>query len=666
MTRSILLLIVLSALSAHGQIKDRRADLEIFGKIEEISVSPDEHIWLVTSRGETFYTTNIDSSWHSGLPSSELIEKYYLTPHFERISFFNKDTGILTGYISTDSNRISSNGYYLTIDGGNSWELLDYGGSSWIYTAVVDNKGNAWLGGSGKRIHYSNDYGRNWVPLTIPYKTSDRTYSLYMVDSENGVAGSDNNEVIVTKDNWKTVTYIATPYDQKKLKSKIRDKRIKKLLLWGDYIVASQDNGVFYTEQQNIDWKPFPVHIVDFAFDKKLSRLFVVTDSLSIALFNSPNDWQIIDSDPLDSYPTDLVVVNQNLYILDRANRVYAVRDREVTKVIPYTFDMTWFEPAIVRKSSPNDWGAVKQYIYLSTTDSIDWYRFDELPFFIADMQLIDSNNAILWDNSNRAYSYSLDDRTLKPYTFKRPLKEFLASSIVSFAIQWGQMDCFAAFSINHEYKKKGSESILTLDLSKSRSQFAIAEISIDSLFQILTEIDFSPSRIPDIHQFNITDQDKRDFIEHIYAIQYRENVIREALIEYEGADDGTYRTIDEDFYSSVVYIVDTLESSVLANVLSQPEPIFSTTNYWIRVVIVNDNNDTVTLSRKYEEVVNPWFMPWQAECGKLHFNCYNLDFSKFIKWKLPRYLPDYVFTNWYLLKKIGDYLYKTQKSNYR
>ena len=115
-----------------AQQRDTRAELKIDGSIDEISVSPEGRIWLVTANGKTYYTAHIDSSWHYG-PSFAMEESYSVNaPHLERISFFNNDNAIITGYISVNDKNHRKNGYYITKDGGKNWQLRDYGGNSWI------------------------------------------------------------------------------------------------------------------------------------------------------------------------------------------------------------------------------------------------------------------------------------------------------------------------------------------------------------------------------------------------------------------------------------------------------------------------------------------------------------------------------------------------------
>ncbi|HEX8546511.1 MAG TPA: hypothetical protein VF691_06075, partial [Cytophagaceae bacterium] len=185
-----------------GQVKDRRAEVDIQGRVNEISVSPDEKIWLVTAIGKTYFTDDIDSNWHDGPPLFQSNdEDGFGGPNLERISFFNKDTAILTGYISLSKDSSRKNGYYLTKDGGKTWKLLDYGGDSWIYAIHSDKSGNAWMGGLQKELYYSNNYGQSWRTIKLNYKSSDRTYGINMSNSKSGIASSDHNEIITTEDN---------------------------------------------------------------------------------------------------------------------------------------------------------------------------------------------------------------------------------------------------------------------------------------------------------------------------------------------------------------------------------------------------------------------------------------------------------------------------------
>src|SRR5690606_31327991 len=92
----------------------------------------------------------------------------------------------------------------------------------------------------------------------MQYKSSDRTYDIFMLNSTVGIAGSDRNEILTTIDGWKTVEHIATPlgkeHDEKQ-GLRFSDSRISKVGIWGNMLVAKQGDKIYYTEAKNINWQ---------------------------------------------------------------------------------------------------------------------------------------------------------------------------------------------------------------------------------------------------------------------------------------------------------------------------------------------------------------------------------------------------------------------------
>src|ERR1700744_1732943 len=97
--------------------------------IEYLSISADGKIWMVSNQGKIYYASDIDSNWHYGKPVIHANGDDMRSSIFKKISFFNKDTAILTGNISLNIEKFNLNGVYLTNDGGNTWNLLDFGGN---------------------------------------------------------------------------------------------------------------------------------------------------------------------------------------------------------------------------------------------------------------------------------------------------------------------------------------------------------------------------------------------------------------------------------------------------------------------------------------------------------------------------------------------------------
>ncbi len=655
----VTILTLLIAATVSGQTKDRRAELDIAGRVNEISVSPDEKIWLVTATGSTYYTDRIGSSWHYGKSLINNKDEYGTNnPHLERISFFNNDTAIMTGYISATINALKNNGYYLTKDAGKNWELLDYGGNSWIYTIYTDKNGNAWMGGLSKELYYSNNFGQSWTTIKLPYKSSDRTYGIYMVNTNSGIASSNHNELLTTEDNWKSVTYLKTPLDQKKyhedeLMGSV-DNRISKILKWNDYIVVNQHGHIFYSATNYIDWKLFPIAIIDFELDINSNKLFAVTESLKIASFSSPTKFEKLSNNQLSGFPINIKAVNNSLYLVSYGNEVYKVNEKEWTHTFPYTTDKGIPEPHIVKQGTKLEWGINRNQIYLADINQHNWYREYVLDFSVADFKVLNDSEVIIWDGVQNNYRYSIHNHIPKLYFPDNPIKHFLESQVQWFSIKSGIQGCFQS-SVNEViYSKADDSTFATTTFSvnnnqgKDNSTFR-NKVKSNILSNNLISIDSRPSAIPLLKDFQITEKDKNNYL-----------TLVDNQLNSNGANNFSgKKQINKEFYYAVPATLDTLESSIVATILNQQEGLVSTTSRWITIQIVNQKYDTLSITRDYYESSLPWHLPWKFKYNGLYFNCYNIEFSRFINSCIPEnFIGKEEFDNSILIMQIADYLY--------
>jgi photosystem II stability/assembly factor-like uncharacterized protein len=654
-------LTLLLTTTVFGQTKDRRAELDIQGRVNEISVSPDEKIWLVTAIGNIYYTVNIDSNWHYGKPIFESTDEFGLdNPHLERISYFSKDTAIMTGYISVSKKEYKKNGYYLTIDAGKTWKLLDFGGDSWIYNVFVNRQGNAWMGGSSGDIFFSKDFGQHWKKLNSPYNSSSRMNSIFMLNSTKGISGALHNDIYTTSDNWKSNKKIKTPYDQKKYSTPngYSDDRIEKILIWNNFIVVNQSGHIFYTDINNIDWQPFPIKIYDFELDNDSKTLVAISDSLKIVSLTSPTEFHLLTDKQLSSYPIDIKIVNGSLYVVSSGYEVYKVNKNELKRSIPYTIDKKIEEPEIVKQGTKLVWGTNGNQIYLADDNKRDWYRENALDFYIRDFRLLNDSVAILWDGKKNNYIYSLSNHTPKQYFPEAPLKTFLASPIKTFIINSGSQGCFHSYNDEVRYERVNDSIFKTSTASangfreKKSSNFK-NKISSSVLTTLLTDISSNPSAIPTFKDFHITDSDKKNYLTMV------DNELKSKKRDYFDRK----KKINKNFYYSVPAMLDTLDNSIIQSVLNQTEGGWSTTSNWFTVQIINQNNDTLNIVRSYYMKTLPWNLPWKFEYNGQHFNCYNIDFSRFIDACIPDNFTDKgVFNNSRLIMEVANYLWNKEE----
>ena len=658
MKKITVFILMFFSLTVFGQTKDRRAELNIWGRVNEISVSPDEKIWLTTAMGNTYYTDNIDSNWHHGELMSEPDSRYsYSNPSLGRISFFNKDTAIMTGYISVNKEESKKNGYYLTKDAGSTWQLLDFGGNSWIYNVFVDKQGNAWMGGSSGEIYFSSDFGQHWEKLNSPYNSFSRMHSVFMLDSIIGISGALHNDIYTTSNNWKTYKKIETPYDQQKYNTPSND-RIEKVLIWGNFIVVNQNGHIYYTETNDIDWKSFPIKICDFELDKDSQTLFAITDSLEIITFTSPTEFHLLTDKRLLSYPIDIKVVNGSLFVVTDDYDIYKINKNRLTYAIPYTTDKKIVEPKIVKQGKTIFWGISGRQIYLADDNTREWYRENALEFYIKDFKLLNDSVVILWDGVKNNYIYSLNDHLPKLYLPETPLKNFLVSPIKTFTIHSGSQGCFHGHNDEVCYKRVNDSIFKVVNIStnlheKKESSTFKNEISSSALLKILTDINSNPSEIPSIQDFYITNSDKKSYLALVDS--QLKNKEMDYLVRR--------KKINKDFYYAVPAMLDTLSNSVIATILNQKEDWTSRTRNWFTIQIINQNKDTLTISRSYFVENHPWHLPWEFEYKGQHFNCYNVEFSRFINSCIPDgFTGKKVFNNNFLIMKIADYLWNKEE----
>jgi hypothetical protein len=660
MKYTIFILFFLVTIFISGQTKDRRAELNIIGRVNELSVSPDEKIWLVTAVGNTYYTNSIDSNWHYGnlLSVKNWNEHNLKQPNLDRISFFNKDTAFISGYFNYSDSIYKKNGYYLTKNAGKTWERLNYGGDSWIYNVFVNKYGKAWMGGSSGEIFYSTDFGHHWELLNSPYNSSTRMHYIFMKNNLSGISGSLENNIFLTDDNWKTSKKIDTPFDQKKYSNESghSDNRIEKVILWNNRIVVNQRNKIYYTVEQEIDWKPFPIKIIDFELDTISNKLLAVTADLRVVCFSTPNEYHYLSEKKLSSFPIDIKVVNSSLFILTNDYEVFKVSSKGIQSLLPFTTDHPISEPKIIKHGNKLKWGMDGDQLYLSENNN-EWYREYLFDFNIFDFKLINDSIAIFWDGIKDNYIYSLKDHVSSKYTPVSPLKTFLESPVKSFTINSGSRGCFHNMFEEVTYNIRqdnvlSTESYLELNSRDKKTKRFNNELIVKELNYLLNTINDKPSVLPRLIDFHITNKDKKNFL----------SLVNQQLKNKSNDDFFGRKKIDEKFYMTIPNRLDTLNDTILHEVLYKSEGIISTTRNWFTIQIINSKNDTINISRNYYLHSSPWNLPWEFEYKGSYFNCYNIELSKFINSAVPdEFEGKSYFDNRILIMQIADYLYNKE-----
>lgn len=628
--------------------KDIRAKLKFGGRSDEISVSPAEQVWLVTARGEAYYTDHINSTWHKCSNFSDNGTKG--GRQLERISFFNKVAAIMTGYIDGENDK--KNGLYVTTDQGQHWKLVNFGGDDWIYDAYTDEDGNAWIGGSSGDIYFSGDFGQHWQKLNSPFGAL-RMNRIFMLNLNEGIAGALNNAIYTTKDNWKTSQKIQTPYDQKKCATTADDfnNRIKKIVIWNNYVFINEKNNFFYTDKNKIDWKPLPVSILDFAFEKKSNKLLAITPDLKVISFSTPLTYSVLNDKPLEKTPGNIKVVNSSLYALDKDQHVYKVNALEHIRITPYTTDYKIEKPLIIREALSITWGFDENELYLSEKGK-SWYRENALDFDVEECRLLGDSTAILWDGKEN-YVYALKDHKATRYTYDHPLQDFLKYPLTSFKIKAGSSGCYHSMSNEIEYLKSEDSVFTTNGVyaagSEKKGQKSFKnKINEQDVLKVMHSLNSNPAYVSTLADFEITKEDSKNYLK----------LVNNRLDPDNGDGYYTINADDKKFYYTIPEKLDSVDNTIIAAALSGREKGWSTTSNSFRLQFFNQHQDTLSFEVHFHSEANPWHLPWHMQYKGQHLSYYNVALSKLVDACIPKeFMQKEVFDNKLLILKIGDYL---------
>ncbi|HLP14209.1 MAG TPA: hypothetical protein VK177_19920 [Flavobacteriales bacterium] len=617
---------------AHGQQRDTRADLEISGRINDISVAPNEALWIVTALQEAYYTNSIKDAWHYCAPPFDHKKEDVLSTngdHLDRVSFFNKDTAIITGYIG----KGAKNGYYLTHDGGKTWLAKTFKGDGWIYDVYVGENGRAWMGGSSGDIFYSDDFGGSFKKLNSPYGSNTRMARIFMLNGKYGIAGALHNDINITHNNWKTYSKIKTPADQGKYKNEgsgYSDDRINNILQWKNYLVVEQNTHVFYTDTGKIDWKPFKLDVIEFTLDSDNDQLVLIDKEKYVWACADPINPKKMFNDALPFYPLGIQLVNGSLYTINGSGKMARLDKNGCFETKPYTTDHPIQKPKITAKASQFYWGADGSELFLSTgNEAKDWYRIHSFEFRIWDLKLMGDSTVLLWDGYEN-YLYSLGDDKPVKYQFTKPLEEFTKSAISKVKINAGTRGCYHYVQNEVNFNATVNQLLEASGIVKSEMggdtvKAFSAKIPKGELETILAGINANPFTIPAISEFGITEKD----------IEGLDKLVGE--LKKEGRDYFGNKQPDLNFYREVAKHLDTVSVFTLDKILGHGGDYgYSTTSCWFSMEFINSNGDELTIYKTYYDYAGPWYLPWNVEFKGRHFFTNSLGLSKALKKYLP------------------------------
>ncbi len=637
--------------SIFAQSKDKRAVLLVKGNLKALSVSPDEKLWFIPYYDGTFFTNSIKEDWQKG---PDFIKKRKngddLRPELDAISFFNKDTFIITGTIYSDTKKL--NGLYFTQNGGKSWENKPFGNANDLPLSVFTLKTGQIWSGTTSGLYFSPDFGKTWQQQN----TAIKAHSLFMQNSNTGIIGSFENEIYITNDNWANLTKIETPLDQQKFILNDRntlDKIIEKAIIWQNFIVVNQHGHIFYTEISKINWQEFPTEITQFELDKNTQRLFATNKKNQVIVFSTPTNCTLFQEKALLSSAKDLKIVNNSIYILDHENELYKLSEQAVFQTIPYTNEYPIEQPKIIQKGKTLTWGLSGRHLYVTENNTENWQREYLLEKEYDDFRLRNDSNLIISKNEIDTYFYSLAQHKATPYTNKHLIDDFFKYPIKKATVLLHEYtQCFSSgtgtVTINYTIKDSllKCNTITRRGFNRAKKNwFFKNKANINTLNRILKKAIETPDYTPTLNDFHITEQDKSDYLKVITAIS------AEGFVDFQEPYKSYYQSVPSKLY--------TLDSNYVAKYLTGKSESDGF-NRSFQVVFTNQNNEELRIS------LSDYYIFWHFPCfltyKSAEFKCYNIELLYYIGSLFPAGLSrpekNNMPANKYLLLLIGQKTY--------
>jgi photosystem II stability/assembly factor-like uncharacterized protein len=666
-TRLPLIIILLILFTIGYSQKDTRAVLEIYGGTEEFCVTKSGAIWIATKTGNTYYTNDISKPWHSG--ELNFGTESVTGKTFERASFFNSDTGFISGFIINDEKfEIGKNSnynlIYRTTDKGYTWKPVDFGGSSWIDACYIDEKGYAWMSGSSQEMYQSDDFGTTWVNKgKIVDRHGFRLRSIYFADYNNGIIGTFGNDLYRTENNCETWNKIETPLDQKKYTRIYAGSRpeFNKILLFHDWIIVNQEGKIFYTKENKIEWKELS-GCIDFSYDKHNDKLWIVNIDLNVRRLN--HDLSVIwtSNETLTSPPLCIYAANNYLYSWFRQD-ICRVNENEFYETSIYTTDIKIQPPVITAKATFITWGVYANEIYHSDDQGQNWYRIKRFPFDIGNFKALNDSLCIISDYKYRFYQFNSKSGKYSPYLLSHPLNDFFEYPIEKVIFQTGSQGCFHSYATTINYELKKDTLFVVKQYEKADQQKELPNsykntFGITELKHILLAINDNPFQKVRLTDFNVNEEDKGNYLKQISVI---EKDFKQGKGDDYPPDNSKFNIpfskVDFTFYKNYVDSLPFINDSIINELLLSPQKGWSTTTNWISIKIINEHKDEIVIENSAYEP-NAWFLPWLIRYDDYVLASLNIDITKFIKKNSPGFIMDKDNMNDYLIFQIVNAMY--------
>jgi hypothetical protein len=556
-------------------------------------------------------------------------------PTIERTVFFSQDTGFAagSGYSAGSNNLI-----YHTANQGNTWQRVDFGQSGPVDDAIGLENGEAWLSVAGSGMAYTSDFGYHWEKRNIP-EINQRFSHIFFNSRKEGIIGSRWDMLAYTKDNCTTWTLLPTPLDQKKYRKTNQGSRpeFNKVAIFKNYFLVMQEEMVFYSLRDSVDWKPLPEY-TDFYTDPENSALFFRGKDGSF--IRSDLDFKKIFSMPGYSRIYDVQCKNGSLFVISSKMLTWLGTDNVQVSQDLDKDGLDQAEPNWFGSTGFGYFGILNNSVYYKPYFSGKWEFLFKFPNEDA-LYSVYKQNQIIGETADSLFYYDSLGSLQSKASKSGLINSFCSQEIRSLSFDRGSVGCFHSYSDKLKYTNTdGNFESAEIDArgSKHKNELPDYEEVIDSrlVSSFVTKI---PGLFDSLNDVQVTDL---QFTETDYAA-CRKGILKfQHAIELKKDNEKNgfnlnRNNIDFTRLTNLVDSIRYLQRERLNRILNSKE-MYSTTTNWTSVMLANEAGDCLSISSSYLEP-NAFYFPWVISLNGLSRRINNIEINKFINAVYPSLL---------------------------
>jgi hypothetical protein len=600
----------------------------------KLSVAKDESLALTTRMGEVGLADSMRAPWQR----ADVGARNGLGVLLDQPNFFNKDTGFVSGFISSTGGKYDI--IYHTTNGGLKWHVVNFAQDGWIDDAVNLDNGEAWMTVAGSGIAYSSDFGFSWRKLNNP-EPKQRFASIFFNTERHGIIGSLWNMVAYTDNNCETWKLLPTPLDQRKYNKTNKSNRpdFSNVAIYKNFLLVKQEELVFYSKRDSLNWIWLPEYN-DFYTDPENSGLFFKTNKGRYLRVDS----NLIPLHVFEMQATgyDAKCKNGSLYIVESSRMIQLNNQNETITTFFATTTTPNIQPVNVGYNANGVIGLLNNKVFIQKNFQGAWDYLFTLPFSRekGTLSVIKNGAQLMYDGGDDSLFYfNLSGKLVNSESRTEMIANFSKSGITKIVFSEGSRGCFHSYSNQLIYNNEGGQFGGAVEISSStmpHNAEAIEESDVLGLLNKLPLI-FDPTQKATIKDLAFSrreyDRCKKDILDFQASLKDEKNR-KETSFYFDR------NNLDFSRLLRLVDSINNIDAETLNSSLFNLGEIWSTTTNWKKVELINARNEVLSIASYYYEP-NAFFFPWTVSLNGYTISTTNMEINRFIEKVYPAFLNE-------------------------